>query len=83
MPGQVPMTAVRRYIWQPDLTVWFDDGRFFHQVPGRGGQTQHWCDPDMYKVAYDFTHWPQFQVTWEVSGPRKDYRMVSQYTRGA
>ena len=41
-----PMQAERRYHWRPDLSVFFEDGRFFHQVPQAGGTTEHWCDPD-------------------------------------
>ena len=75
-----PMQAERRYLWRPDLTVWFDDGRFFHQVPATGGATSHWCDPDQYDVTYDFDGWPTFRVIWRVTGPAKDYVMVSEYT---
>ncbi|WP_289155372.1 DUF6314 family protein [uncultured Salipiger sp.] len=74
--------AERRYRWGADLSVWFEDGRFFHQVPAEGGETGHWCDPDQYDVRYDFSDWPQWQVRWQVRGPRKDYSMVSRYARG-
>lgn len=74
-----PMQAERRYLWRDDLTVWFEDGRFFHQVPPEGGETGHWCDPDQYDVTYDFTGWPRFRVTWRVKGPAKDYTMVTDY----
>ena len=79
--GQTPMAATRRYLWKPDLSVWFDDGRYFHTVPARGGDTDHWCDPDDYSVHYDFADWPAFTVTWRVQGPRKSYRMTSRYSR--
>ena len=78
-----PVTANRRYRWGPDLDVFFDDGRFFHRVPAVGGRAEHWCDPDTYVVDYDFSDWPAFTVTWQVRGPRKDYRMVSRFTRPA
>ncbi len=81
VPGQAPITAGQRYIWRPDLTVWFSDGRYFHTVPARGGRTRHWCAPDRYDGEYDFDPWPRFRVTWRVSGPRKSYRMVSTYRR--
>ena len=71
--------AERRYRWESDLSVWFDDGRFFHQVPEAGGETGHWCDPDQYDVCYDFSRWPLWLVRWQVRGPRKDYVMVSRY----
>lgn len=79
--GQKALQAERSYVWRDDLTVWFPDGRFFHSVPLHGGETEHWCDPDMYRVAYDFSAWPKFQTIWTVSGPRKSYRMVSVYKR--
>ncbi|WP_424986634.1 DUF6314 family protein [Microbulbifer sp. S227A] len=76
-----PFTATRRYFWHPPLSVHFDDGRFFHDVPPMGGDTGHWCAPDQYDGAYDFTPWPEFRVIWRVSGPRKSYRMNSVYRR--
>ncbi len=79
--GHHPMASERRYFWGPDLNVYFDDGRFFHQVPASGGSTSHWCDPDRYTASYHFNDWPNFQVVWRVKGPNKNYRMVSHYTR--
>ncbi len=80
MPGAQPMQAERRYVWR-GLDVYFDDGRFFHTVPPMGGDTQHWCDPDDYRVTYTFDDWPRFSVMWQVKGPRKDYTMRSTYSR--
>ncbi|WP_297774702.1 DUF6314 family protein [uncultured Roseovarius sp.] len=77
--GHAPMQVERRYSWDSDLAVSFEDGRFFHHVPPEGGETAHWCDPDQYDGAYDFGNWPEFTVTWRVRGPRKDYRMVTRY----
>lgn len=74
-----PITATRRYRWGPDLSVYFEDGRLFHQVPPSGGTARHWCDPDTYIAEYDFARWPRFRVNWQVHGPRKDYQMVSDY----
>ena len=78
---QAPLHAERRYFWAEDLSVYFDDGRFFHQVPALGGRAHHWCDPDTYDVTYDFSAWPQFKVHWRVQGPRKDYSAITQYSR--
>ncbi|QEW20159.1 hypothetical protein LA6_002353 [Marinibacterium anthonyi] len=79
--GQGRFAAERRYFWDADLRVHFDDGRFFHQVPPEGGRTGHWCDPDQYDVEYDFADWPAFTTTWQVRGPRKSYRMTTGYRR--
>lgn len=81
LPHSPPMQAERRYRWGTDLQVWFEDGRFFHQVPPAGGHTMHVCDPDTYSVDYDFSDWPLFRTRWSVQGPRKDYVMVSTFTR--
>ena len=80
MAGVASMHAERRYRWGPDLSVYFDDGRVFHRVPAAGGETEHWCDPDRYKVIYDFFEWPKFEITWHVQGPRKAYTMISRHT---
>jgi len=81
LDGQPPMQSERRYVWTADLSVYFEDGRFFHQVPPQGGTASHWCDPDRYEVCYSFDAWPQFSVEWRVSGPRKAYCMRSIYSR--
>jgi hypothetical protein len=81
--GQAPMQATRVYRWQvatDGIDVFFDDGRFFHHIaPGQTPQAHHDCAPDVYDVAYDFSRWPQWSAVWQVKGPRKDYRMETQY----
>jgi len=79
--GQTPMRAERRYVWDAELNVYFEDGRFFHRVPAEGGETGHWCAPDQYDVCYDFADWPRFEARWKVFGPRKNYEMISHYSR--
>ncbi|MGK7754529.1 MULTISPECIES: DUF6314 family protein [unclassified Roseovarius] len=81
--GQAPMRAERGYLWRVGvgggIDVLFEDARFFHSITD-SAEARHWCDPDMYHVAYDFTLWPEWTATWAVRGPRKAYRMVSRYT---
>lgn len=58
--------------------VRFSDGRDFHPwLPGE--QVVHPCSPDTYAglVTGDTARW---MVTWEVSGPAKDYTMTSTMT---
>lgn len=87
-----PLHATRRYLWRAGaggrIEVRFADGRAFHDfvLPGvaPGGTTPraaHPCGGDLYRVRYDFARWPDWSAEWRVSGPRKDYRMVSHYTR--
>ena len=83
VPGLTPMRATRRYLWREaaeGIDVFFDDGRYFHHI-GTGSvvEAAHDCAPDVYRVSYDFTGWPRWQAVWQVSGPRKAYRMTSVY----
>jgi hypothetical protein len=85
LEGAAPMAASRRYHWKGGgagaIDVFFEDGRFFHRIdaeePTPGAV--HACDPDLYRVRYDFRGWPRWLAEWRVSGPRKDYAMVSRY----
>lgn len=84
--SQPPMAATRRYIWQetPEgIDVLFEDETPFHTISLDRSMpdANHHCDPDLYHVSYDFTRWPNWSSNWRVVGPRKDYRMVSQYSR--
>ncbi|MGS4915035.1 MULTISPECIES: DUF6314 family protein [Mameliella] len=78
--GQGPFVAERSYRWDADLTVYFEDGRLFHQVPAQGGAVAHWCPPDQYDGHYDFSDWPRWSLRWRVSGPRKAYQSLTRYT---
>ena len=84
LPGAQPMAATREYLWRAEgdsIVIDFPDGRAFHRIgPQQSGDT-HWCDPDTYRVAYDFTAWPRWTAVWTVSGPRKDYTMTSAFCR--
>lgn len=82
--GDQRFVAERRYLWQPSglrIDVLFDDGRAFHDFdPEHGGLArEHLCGSDMYRGGYDFSQWPRWAVTWNVQGPRKDYRSVTWY----
>lgn len=85
MAELAPMPAERRYFWRAqgaEITVEFDDGRFFHAFDPRGERAEagHDCAPDRYDVTYDFSRWPAWTATWRVRGPRKDYTSVTRYT---
>lgn len=86
LPGQGPISGTRNYVWLPDpvgIAVTFDDGRPFHRIAlGQGAPRDvHDCGADRYAVTYDFADWPVWAVTWEVTGPRKDYRMETLFVR--
>lgn len=81
------LTASRVYHWREGaggrIQVVFEDGRDFHifDPDDTTPAADHWCDPDTYHVSYNFAAWPQWSSMWSVSGPRKDYRMKTQYRR--
>ncbi|WP_237093651.1 DUF6314 family protein [Nereida sp. MMG025] len=81
MDGLAPLTFERRYRFGPDLSVYFEDGRFFHHIPAGGGRAHHHCAPDDYNVTYTFTSATEWSAVWQVSGPKKGYKMTTRYTR--
>ncbi len=75
-----PMQAERRYLWRSSetgLAVFFDDGRPFHEVDGTAAEATHFCEPDLYRVRYNFSAWPHWSSRWEVTGPRKDLTIAT------
>lgn len=89
LEGAAPMAASRDYLWRDGpggaIEVLFGDGRFFHAFhPDEAAPAAvHACDPDTYRVRYDFSRWPRWQADWRVTGPRKDYAMLSRFRRAA
>ncbi|MXU65752.1 DUF6314 family protein [Oceanomicrobium pacificus] len=89
LPDGTGFLAERRYHWSADgtggIAVRFDDGRPFHRIGlgAPGARDDHLCAADMYRVAYGFSRWPLWQSRWQVTGPAKDYLMVSDYRRSA
>ncbi|KFE34410.1 DUF6314 family protein [Thioclava atlantica] len=82
LPGGQRMRAERRYLWRTEggrIAVFFEDGRPFHSFAPDAPEAAHWCDPDDYRVTYEFAHWPDWRAEWRVRGPRKDYVMISDY----
>ncbi|MDJ0860279.1 MAG: DUF6314 family protein [Dinoroseobacter sp.] len=84
--GGQSFAATRRYLWREasdQIEVLFEDGRPFHVFAlNAQPSAAHDCAPDRYDVAYDFRKWPTWRAVWDVHGPRKDYRMVTEYRRG-
>ncbi|GHE04924.1 hypothetical protein U879_02390 [Defluviimonas sp. 20V17] len=86
--GAAPaMNATRSYLWRAEgaaIAVHFEDDRLFHRFDPTLAHpaADHACDPDSYNVLYDFSLWPEWRAVWNVTGPRKAYRMESTYRRG-
>jgi hypothetical protein len=80
--------ATREYVLKstarPDaLDFFFPDGRPFHSMSftPEANLDQHWCDPDTYRVAYNYGDANSFSYSWDVLGPRKDLLLTSRLVR--
>lgn len=83
LPGQPPFEAHRRYRWRVEgrrIVVDHGDGRPFHAFDPAAPDADHLCPPDTYHVSYRFGRWPRWSALWTVTGPRKDYRMLTRFT---
>ncbi len=84
--GQPGLTARQSYLWRADgdgIEVLFADGRPFHRIGliDAAPEASHDCAPDIYCVRYDFARWPDWRAVWQVTGPRKDYTMTTEFQR--
>ncbi|MEJ6402333.1 DUF6314 family protein [Yoonia sp. 2307UL14-13] len=80
------LQATRPYRWHfgdDVVAMTFADGSAFHSFVPEGyvEGTEHDCGDDTYAVRYDFIPWPRWRAVWVVSGPRKDYTSVTEFTR--
>lgn len=84
LQGHAPFKAERRYQWRfvdGAIHVDFYDCRSFHSFDPASPSASHWCDPDTYNVTYEFADWPNWRSIWDVTGPKKDYQMITDYAR--
>lgn len=91
LPGRAPLFAERRYLWDAgsggQIVVRFTDGAPFHSFDPAEAEprAEHLCGEDHYTVRYRFpggaTLEAGWHCDWAVTGPRKDYRIVTRYRR--
>jgi hypothetical protein len=84
--GGAVLRATRDYRWvfgSDGVEVFFGDGRFFHAFRFDAAEAEHLCGEDLYRVKYGFERWPLWVAEWDVRGPRKEYRMRSEFRRGS
>jgi len=84
--GGTSLQAERQYIWQchaSSVTVLHKDGTPFHDFTLIDGSAtaEHVCGNDLYRGAYWFRSPAEWQVTWVVCGPRKDFTSKTTYHR--
>jgi hypothetical protein len=89
------LEAEREYVFRKrdrGFEVFFKETppRLFHTISlsasddgALNGSADHLCSPDHYQSTYTFLADGGFVVRHVVSGPRKDYTMITTYTRGA
>ncbi|MEM6811941.1 MAG: DUF6314 family protein [Pseudomonadota bacterium] len=81
----------KRYIFSlkdEGISVYFDDGpdkgKLFHTLnfdQSGTAEADHFCKPDTYHSRYQFHSDVSFVITHDVSGPYKDYKIKSCYSR--
>jgi len=92
--GHVLDDVQKRYIYKLEenaIVVYFDDGpdkgKLFHRLKFDANgmaEAHHNCPPDKYYTKMRITSGCEFEITHDVSGPRKDYKIFSKYKkRGA
>jgi hypothetical protein len=79
-------TAWRRLRVIPGPVGWevrFADGRLFHPIDlSRSAfQVRHDCSPDLYLGRVEILAADAFDVTWIVTGPAKNQRIFSRYSK--
>lgn len=59
------------------------DGSLFHHLDLASGRAEilHRCGCDIYQGHYRVLHGDRFAVTWQVKGPRKQYRLSTVHVR--
>lgn len=87
LPAGDVLQAGRRYLWcageDGAIEVRFADGSDFHRIETGADVVTAWhdCMPDTYEVSYNFTRWPEWRAIWRVTGPAKDYTLITDYRR--
>lgn len=80
---ELPVSRVLRLVpGDEGWVVTFEDGRDFHPWQP-GGEVVHLCGADTYRgtVELGLDADGAWSVTWRVSGPTKDYEMVTRLRR--
>lgn len=88
--GQHRGTAEQTYLFEfaegdARATVRFRDGRPFYALDLRDGRdrARHDCDPDLYEGLFIALGPAGWRSEWKVTGPRKDYDLVTTYSRSS
>lgn len=71
------------YFYQPQNET--EHMKFFHTLTiaasGAGVTSEHLCIDDVYLATINLESASAFQMSWKVTGPKKDYQIVTKYSR--
>lgn len=87
--GGAQGAATRSYLYRfagPDRAeIEFEDGRPFHRLCLSDGRcsVEHRCGKDHYRGSFEALGANTLRVCWQAEGPRKDYRLATDYLRYA
>jgi hypothetical protein len=81
--GEASRTYRLRQAVDGGLAFDFEDERPFFAVPTgeKRWRFSHLCAPDRYEGRWFLKHADELWLSWWITGPRKDYRMISRYSR--
>lgn len=81
----------QKTVWRFDRPggprLFFSDGRFFGELnfaahaPGWRAEFEHGCGDDIYRGAASVASRNSWRLVWNVTGPRKDYTLDTEYRR--
>ncbi len=79
--------SYRNYIYEwknKKITAFFEDGRFFHELEFEtdvDAKAHHECGLDLYRASYHFEKPTAFSLQWAVTGPKKDYMILTNFEK--
>lgn len=81
--GEVAQSYLFAFDGDAVANVRYADGRFFHRLDLSSGAADvaHHCGADLYRGRYRVLGADRWALSWQVTGPRKDYLMSTRYER--
>jgi hypothetical protein len=82
--GPAEQTYLYAFPTPDHAEVFRRDGSPFHALDLCTGHAEatHQCGADLYRGSFQVTGPDSWTAEWSVTGPRKDYRMLTRYNRG-
>jgi hypothetical protein len=83
--GQAHQSYLYRFSVPGVARICFTDGRFFHTLDLTRGawRAVHHCGADTYEGQFRVVGRDLWEAAWRITGPRKDQRLSTRYSRDA